>query len=176
MDSQEMLRKFNKNLSVWEMDLQNYSEEQLRQQPAAESWSIGQVYAHLTEGTLRFHLKQVNNCLSSLAGQGKSKTFPGRMAYWLGQFPPIRIKVPASPEYTPVQPAGITQIRERLDVLKEEMTKTATRLQSVRESGKTKHPAFGYLDAREWYQLIDMHFRHHLRQKKRLDQFLKQNA
>jgi hypothetical protein len=98
------------------------------------------------------------------------------MTYWLGRFLPIRIKVPASPEYTPVQPDGIIQIRERLDVLKAEMTRTAARLQSARESGKTKHPAFGYLNAQEWFQLIDMHFRHHLRQKKRLDQFLKQNA
>jgi len=48
-------------------------------------------------------------------------------------------------------------------------------LQTVEQSpleSKTPHPAFGYLNAREWYQIIPMHFHHHLRQKSRLDKFL----
>jgi hypothetical protein len=39
--------------------------------------------------------------------------------------------------------------------------------------GKTKHRALGYLGAKEWFQLIVMHFRHHMVQKKRIDLFLK---
>jgi hypothetical protein len=40
------------------------------------------------------------------------------------------------------------------------------------KTGKTAHPAFGFLDAFEWFQLIEIHFRHHLRLKNRLDKFL----
>jgi hypothetical protein len=38
--------------------------------------------------------------------------------------------------------------------------------------GKTKHPGFGYFSAHECLQFADMHFRHHLRQKKRIDDLL----
>ncbi len=164
-----MLARFNGTADIWEAALENYSEAQLRQRPDDESWSMGQVYGHLVEGTLRFHLEQVKACLSSDDHAGAGKTFPGRMAYWLGAFPPIRIKVPPSPAYTPRQPESKAQVRERLAVLRREMAQTADRLTNSQEGGKTKHPAFGYLGAREWYQLIDMHFRHHLRQKKRIE-------
>ena len=42
--------------------------------------------------------------------------------------------------------------------------------------GKTKHPGLGYFSAEEWLQFAEMHFRHHLRQKKRIDEFLKMDA
>ncbi|PFI45332.1 hypothetical protein COI73_19775 [Bacillus cereus] len=32
-----------------------------------------------------------------------------------------------------------------------------------------EHPGLGYLNAAEWFQLISMHFAHHLRQKSRLE-------
>jgi hypothetical protein len=173
METQAMLARFNGTVDVWEAALENYSEEQLRQRPDAESWSMGQVYAHLVEGTLWFHLKQVETCLTRSDHADAGKTFPGRMAYWLGAFPPIRIKVPASPEYTPRQPESKARVRERLAVLRREMAQTAARLTSNPGGGKTRHPAFGYLGAREWFQLIDMHFRHHLRQKKRIEKSLR---
>lgn len=39
--------------------------------------------------------------------------------------------------------------------------------------GKTKHPGLDYFSAIEWLQFAEMHLRHHLRQKKRIDHFLK---
>ncbi|MNG40670.1 hypothetical protein D3C84_1293620 [compost metagenome] len=38
--------------------------------------------------------------------------------------------------------------------------------------GKVQHGGFGWLNAREWYGLVDMHFLHHLRQKNELEQSL----
>ena len=40
-------------------------------------------------------------------------------------------------------------------------------------NGKAKHPGLNYLNASEWLQFADMHMRHHLRQKKRIDDFLR---
>jgi len=37
---------------------------------------------------------------------------------------------------------------------------------------KTNHVILGMLTATEWYQLMEMHFRHHLRQKEELEHFL----
>jgi hypothetical protein len=41
--------------------------------------------------------------------------------------------------------------------------------------GKTKHPGLNYFTAKEWLQFAGMHLRHHLKQKKRIDDFLKNN-
>jgi hypothetical protein len=40
--------------------------------------------------------------------------------------------------------------------------------------GKSKHPGLGYFTAQEWFQYVEMHMRHHLRQKARLDTYLAQ--
>jgi hypothetical protein len=35
--------------------------------------------------------------------------------------------------------------------------------------GKTEHPGFLFFTALEWLRFAEMHMRHHLRQKKRID-------
>ena len=55
--------------------------------------------------------------------------------------------------------------------LKQEMKNTFENLKKDRK-GKTAHPGFSYLNASEWYRLIPMHFKHHLRQKENIDTFL----
>ena len=52
------------------------------------------------------------------------------------------------------------------------MTVLCTAVENSNPKIKVEHPGFSYLNAKEWYQLIEMHFRHHQRQKKELDQFL----
>jgi hypothetical protein len=46
------------------------------------------------------------------------------------------------------------------------------RISASSVQGKAMHPGLHYLSAREWLQFSEMHFRHHLRQKERLDAFL----
>jgi hypothetical protein len=53
------------------------------------------------------------------------------------------------------------------------MNTVATLISESQFNGKTKHPGLGYFSAKEWLQFANMHFRHHLRQKKRIDVFLK---
>ncbi|MCP2034212.1 hypothetical protein L1279_001195 [Planomicrobium sp. HSC-17F08] len=38
---------------------------------------------------------------------------------------------------------------------------------------KVKHGGFGWLNAEEWLELVNMHSRHHLRQKEELERYLK---
>jgi hypothetical protein len=42
--------------------------------------------------------------------------------------------------------------------------------------GKTKYPGLNYFTAKEWLQFAGIHLRHHLKQKKRIDDFLKNNS
>lgn len=160
-------------IAIWEKGLEQYTPEELGQKPDPGSWSMGQVYNHLVRSTLGFHLNQVNTCLASEENRKKGKNFKGFLTYnVMKSFPPIKIKVPPSETYTPKQPSGKKELEEGLVLMKQRMKETMDLLQTNRKSGKSLHPAFGYLNADEWFQLVAMHLKHHLRQKARLDGFL----
>jgi DinB superfamily len=174
MQPSKVLSRFNAVLDTWEQTLNDYSETDFLKKPADDAWSIGQVYNHLIGATNRFHLKQVEICLENTDNTNQSKKMPGRVTYFLGSIPPIKVKVPPSPEYTPPQPKDMATVKTNLQALRPKMAEMAAVLSEKQgKTGKTAHPAFGFLDAFEWFQMVEIHFRHHLRQKERLDKFLK---
>ncbi|WP_282774942.1 DinB family protein [Phaeodactylibacter xiamenensis] len=173
MDNSKSLRQFEAILTIWEQALPGYSEVEFAQKPSPESWSVGQVYQHLIQASLDFHLKEVEHCLANDNHAEQRKNLRGTIAYhMLGQFPPIRIKVPASESYTPKQPKNKAAVTKGLNQMRHAMKQLATQIDG-QPSGKTQHPGFDYLNASEWYRLVPMHFKHHLRQKARLDKYLK---
>ena len=168
-----VFEKYIQIAGIWESELDKYSDAQFDVKPSPDSWSVGQVYEHLFHGTLNFQAKQIEQCLLNDANQREKKTFPGKLTFTLHAFPPVRIKVPPSPSYTPRQPEGRTTIKSDMHLLRQKLYNLSCEIDRASHFGKTLHPALGYLGAEEWYQLIIMHFRHHLRQKKRIDLFLK---
>jgi len=173
MDNKKTLNIFLKIVEIWEKELDKYEIKQLTQKENSESWSMGQLYKHLIDGTLNYHLQQVNSCINSSENKSEKKNFKGFMAYNIIKgFPPIKIKVPATETYTPKQPKNIEELKDGFQKLKQEMKNTFKNLEEDK-NGKTQHPGFSYLNASEWYRLIPMHFKHHLRQKENIDTFLK---
>lgn len=165
--------QFEKTARFWLVSLNDYTEEQFARQPAGQ-WSIGQVYYHLVVGTEKLHLRACQKCLEHRAELLEGgKTLPGKIVFGLGSFLPAKIHVPPSDDYTPKQPQSRAAMREGLLKLIEAMRALAPQIDHASPVQKWKHPALGMLNAEEWYRLIEMHFRHHLRQKARLDKFLK---
>lgn len=133
---------------------------------------MGQVYVHLIQSTLKYHLKQVEKCLSSKDHSAEHKNFKGVITYHiLGSIPPIKVKVTPSIDYTPKQPSNKEEILEGFDQVRKNMVSWIDKLGHPGQ-GKRAHPGFSYLNGDEWYRLVEMHFRHHLRQKKRIDEHL----
>jgi hypothetical protein len=170
MDSQiKTNADFTKIFNHWKSELENYSEKDLEKQVSADSWTLGQVYNHLIGSTLYFHLKQVLICLNSSENKNKKKNFKGFLALNIIKgFPPIKIKVPASDLYTPKRPKTKQEIIEGLMQVEKQMNETVS-LFDNNQNGKTTHPAFSFMNATEWYAIIEMHWRHHLRQKKEIN-------
>ncbi len=169
----EMFYHFEKTARLWLVDLNDYTDAQFAQKPDETQWSIGQVYYHLVVGTEKFHLRACKKCLENQGELTESgKTLAGKIVFLLGSFLPVKIHVPPSPEYTPQQPESRAEIRERLLKLIEMMRALASQIDHASSVQKWKHPRLGMLNAAEWYRLIEIHFRHHLRQKARLDKFL----
>ncbi len=166
-------RFFLDQLSLWEKALDAYSFEDLLKKPEDGGWSMGQLYIHLIGSTLHFQLKHFQHCMDESENSSAKKTFKGFLIFnLLGGFPPVRIKVPASEEYTPAQPESKEQLKRGLAKVRERMAAALETLKQRKGRGKSAHPALGYLSAEEWFALIPMHFKHHLRQKKRLDETL----
>lgn len=171
--SPAMLRDFETTAAIWKEWLGKYGEDEFVRIPDDGGWSIGQVYYHLVHGTRQYHFRQIAQCLEGrgtvIAG---GKKFPGRVMFALGSFLPVRVTVPPSEAYTPKQPAGIASMKAGLEALCDGMRETAPLIRNAAPDMKAAHRVLGFLNAAEWYQLVEMHFRHHLRQKKRIDRFL----
>lgn len=175
----EVLAAFEATVERYVMELDSLGLEQLRSKPDKETWSIGQMYVHLIQSAQYLHLQNVDQCLASgeetwmPMGQ---KTERGKAVFESGSFPPIPIRVPASLEYTPCQPENKEQLLVGLRSVVERMKRTESGLIQASEEHKMVHPGFGPLHAQEWFLLIEMHYRHHLLQLARLQEFLQSNA
>jgi hypothetical protein len=47
------------------------------------------------------------------------------------------------------------------------------KVDDINPNYRVEHGGFGWLNAQEWFALVGMHFRHHLRQKYELEQKLR---
>lgn len=142
----------------------------LRKQ-SEEEWSIGQMYVHLIQSALFMHLHNIEQCLSSkdsALNSDEKKTELGRQVFESGQFPPVPVKVPASPQYTPQPPESMESLIDGLNMVVERMRSTEPLLYQASVNNKICHPRLGALNAQEWFVLIEMHYRHHFLQLDRL--------
>ncbi|MEF2966562.1 DinB family protein [Paenibacillus sp. M1] len=167
----EALQAFEESVEHYLIELESLNMEQLTKKTDEQEWSIGQMYMHLIQSAQFMHLPNVEQCLAGseeTVDVMEEKTEKGKEAFELGSFPPVRIRVPASPQYTPKQPESKKQLTEGLRGVVERMKRTESALNKVSESRKILHPGFGALNAKEWFLLIEMHYRHHLLQLERL--------
>lgn len=169
----KLVNEFNSLSDEYLTSLNNYSEDDLLKKSDYSSWSLGQMYNHLIKGTERIHLVKASECINSDSNSDKSKKFPGKVVFLIGGFPPQKIKVPPSPQYTPEQPANKKELLEGLVHLKSIFREKVKEINDKPGKGKSEHPALGYLTAIEWIKLINMHFKHHKRQKQRLENFIR---
>ncbi|RWS42040.1 DinB family protein [Bacillus mycoides] len=168
MNSTTTLEKFESLATYYLEELEKYSLEQFRTKPSAEEWSLGQMYNHLIASTY-MQLDAIAKCKTETPSVTSTKTDMGEKIYKLGAFPDIQIKVPGHPGYTPENPANKEDVQKQFLELITIVKNTEPTLHSIASDCKVEHPGFGYLNAAEWFQLISMHFAHHLRQKERLE-------
>ncbi len=171
--SKKLVDEFDSLINEYLTSLNNYTEDDLLKKSDDDSWSLGQMYNHLIRGTEIFHLAKVGECLNSDSNSDKRKKFPGKLVFLIGGFPPRKIKVPPSPQYTPKQPANKKELQDGLTHLKNLFRERVNEISNKPGKGKSEHPALGYLTFVEWIKLINMHFKHHKRQKQRLEDYTK---
>lgn len=164
-------RDFDQIINLWLENLEQYDFMQMLAKPSASSWSMGQLYMHLIQST-RFFIKQVQIATSNNDNVDKEAFPAAKTMFSNNELPDTFLEGPPSNATTP-QPVSKENLKTELLELREEL-KTAEVLVSASQfAGKTRHFGLGYFTADEWLQFAEMHLRHHLRQKRRLDEFLK---
>jgi hypothetical protein len=173
MTPQETLASFERVAQTWIDAIDSYSDEQFGRKPSEEEWSIGQVYSHLTRAAAHFQLHNAEHCIAGTASRTEEGfNERGESVFQRGGFAPVKIKPPM--QIPGVQPENDTKdgVRAGLESLVIRMRQLAPLVASADPARKTQHPGFGMMNAGHWYSLVEMHFRHHLLQKGRIDEWL----
>ncbi len=167
-----LIDDFNNTIDIWIDALKQYDFNTLCTKPGTESWSLGQVYMHLLNET-GYYLEQIASCLGNNENSGEEMVAFAKELFIRNGFPDEMIK--GDPVFAEkiMQPISKQQLQQEMQNLKLEMNAIWTRIIHSRMNGKTQHPGQGYFNPKEWFQYAEMHLRHHLRQKRRIEQVLK---
>ena len=163
----------DQTITGWIKSLDHYTLPELCNKPSPAGWSLGQVYFHLIDNTW-YYLEEAKICLSSDDHSHEQALPEGTAMLTKNEFPDTIIEGPDTNIHIP-QPYSKEELKNALSQIKDEITSLAVLISNSYYKGKTKHPGLGYFGAYDWLQFADMHFRHHLRQKKRIDEFLRVN-
>lgn len=167
------ISNFDKTIDTWVNSLENYNYQELSAKPGAQSWSLLQVIMHLIREN-KFYEKQIEECLCNNENIGEEMKEEAKAMFENNSFPDQRLKGSDLPENMPI-PANKAALEQELSELKSEMNVLWIKINNNASTGKTCHPGLGYFNAKEWFQFAEMHLRHHLRQKARIDDFLQAN-
>lgn len=161
-----------KLIETYKSELQNYSLEQLRHISSEGVWSIGQMYDHVILVAYEY-LDNMEACAASVKEQKLGKTEFGKRLFEEGGFPPVKIKLPDELNAPPNNSDTREKLMSRLNEVMQRMIQWKPKIDDVNPNYKVQHGGFGWLNAPEWYDLVGMHFRHHLRQKEELEEKLR---
>ena len=159
---------FISTIDHWQDELNRYEFADLLRKPQPEKWSLGQVYMHLIDAT-SFFLGQVDICLQTDDHAEDEMSEVAKAMFANDEFPDKMLEGPPSNAATP-QPTSKDEIVRGFEKLKERIL--ALGHSNSTNKGKTKHPGHRFFNADEWLQYAHMHFRHHERQKGRIEKFL----
>ena len=168
-EKQMVLEDFNKTIDIWITELDKYTIHQLVSKPL-KGWSLGQLYMHLVNDS-QFYIEQINICLLENENSNEESSDFARMLFSNGSFPDEDIAGDPSNSFIK-QPDSKEQLQDFLISLRTEFNKLYKPITQSTFKGKTKHPGLNYFNAIEWFLFAEMHFRHHLRQKKKIDLLL----
>ena len=163
-----LLKRFNETIEKWITYLDDYTLIMLQQQPNAESWSLGQVYVHIVQDT-QYFIGEIKASLALKSDDSEKEMHEyAKAVFQHNEFPDMFVPNPSnSPGLR--QPASKAELLQSLQLIKEEINQLCAQADFSAAKGKTEHPGLHFFNALEWLQFAEIHMRHHLRQKSRID-------
>lgn len=167
----DLLNEFLSALSLYKESLSKYTIDQLHQKRDIESWSLGQLYMHLLDDT-NWYFDQIEIALKDNDHQFKPTSEKATQILVAGSFGEERIKGDPQAAVNVPQPISTDFLRREFELLE---NRAKTLWEKVRDNppGKSTHPGLGYFNSLQWFQFAELHLRHHLKQKNRIEEGLK---
>jgi hypothetical protein len=162
-DSSKIIEQYIRNLD-------RYSIEQLRFKCKENVWSVGQMYIHVIE-VAKEYIGHIETCTMGTREEPGGKTEDGTKALAEKEWPNIRVKL-EQPANKTSNPASKDEIIAGLEQVLEKLGYWAEGVIEANPACKVRHGWFGWLNAGDWFEMVGMHSRHHLRQMARLDEEL----
>lgn len=173
MNLEKLEEQTNSIINYWIAEFKNHDWEKVIEKPSENEWSLGQVGIHLWMASKGFFFKNAEKCLNKEgAEKGKKKKFAAHLIFTFRTLPPVKYEMPKQVAVVPKQPESLEQLIGKLEETKKMAADYIKRIPQSDPALKTKHPFLGWLNTAEWIQLCNIHFRHHLRQKKRIEKQL----
>ncbi len=171
MNLQKLEKQTHQAIDYWIDEYKRYDFDKIIAKPSENDWSMGQVGIHLWMSAKGFFFKNAEKCLSRDGTEkGKSKKFAAHFIFNLKMLPPVRYEMPKQVAVVPKQPENKEQLIAKLEEIKKIASDYILRIEQSDPDLKIKHPFLGWLNTAEWITLCNIHFRHHMRQKKRIEQ------
>ncbi|HWY10955.1 MAG TPA: DinB family protein [Bacteroidia bacterium] len=172
MEIDEIKKSFDQTVDTWKSATEEYTEQLFELRPNEGGWSIGQVCEHLIGSTQRVFVV-IDKCLAGKTNENEQKTVAGENAIKTNVLTNGKVQNPAHKENPPLQPDNRLTVREIFEDIRNNFMNVAEKVKASKATGKEKHPVLGFMNAHEWLHTIDMHWRHHIKQKENIDAFLK---
>jgi len=177
IQAEQIYKSFIEKAKYYLRELDFYGKFQFSQHPLDGLWSMGQLYDLLIQGTTSFHLREVQNCIERKNGEvGGKKTFKGKVVFKFNTIP-FKIKWFTAETYLPQEVESPWKTKDDLYKFLKVMSRVAKEIDAAGTFDyKTKHPVLGMLNALEWFQLIDIHYKCQKKLKKKLDPFVRSHS
>lgn len=166
------IKNFNDTIDIWIEELSRFSIEQLKIKPDDKSWSLGQLYEHLIEET-NWYNGQIEKTLGNEKNIEKETSDAAIILFKKGSFENKQFRGDPLISENIQQPTKTSTLKLQLEQLKKNTNDIWTTISNTSKYGKSEHPGIGFLNCFEWIQYSEMHMRHHLKQKKRIEKFLR---
>ncbi len=169
MDLQKLERQTNEAIDHWINEYKRLDFDKITQKPSENEWSLGQVGIHLWMSAKGFFFKNAERCLNKEGTEsGKSKKLGAHLIFTFKTLPPVKYEMPRQVAVVPKQPESKEQLIAKLEEIKTLAAGYIKRIPDSDPALKIKHPFLGWLNTAEWISLCNIHFRHHMRQKERI--------
>lgn len=161
---------FVTTMERWYQFLKDQNPELLTFKSEGIYWSISELYDHLMKVADSYQLYYFHRCVHAPEKRKFGKNLLGLLIFDFGYVPFFKLKFETFPKSIRGNFVPENKPKEQLmdDFL--EFTDHVRNMKPLLEESlllhKQYHPMFGWLNAAEWFSLIEIHFTHHERQKK----------
>lgn len=170
MNLEKLEKQTHAAIDYWIGEYNRYDFDKIIQQPSENEWSMGQVGIHLWMSAKGFFFKNAEKCLNKEGTEkGRSKKLGAHLIFTFKMLPPVKYEMPRQVAVVPKQPETKEQLIGKLEDIKKMATEYIHRIPQSDPDLKIKHPFLGWLNTAEWITLCNIHFRHHMRQKARIE-------